>query len=82
MAFTTFEKEELLWQSKNELWAILKVNNGERDMFVIVDDKDGLTEFPVIYDNRLVAYDHPEWIPKYVKNKFAVLVRKGIIGYD
>ena len=34
---------------------------------VMVEDKDGLSDWPIQYNDGWIAYDHPEWFPKYLK---------------
>lgn len=35
---------------------------------VMCENKEGLSDWPIQYDNGLIAYDHPERYPLYVKS--------------
>jgi len=57
----------VLWQNhKYSIESYLTVD--ERINIVVVKDKI-YTDFPIMYESGIIAYDRPEKLPKYVKNK-------------
>ena len=62
-----------LWSAKNRKYSIIVDGYG-------LGITDGWTvDRPIIYDNRRVAYDFPEKLPNYIKDKFSQLAWKGLI---
>lgn len=58
-----------LWESNNKKWSIQII----KGQYCITDG--WFCDFPIKYDhNGLIAYDHPEIIPKYVKNQICKFI--------
>lgn len=54
---------EVLWESENGLWQIIRINN-------VLGVSDGwLVDWTVRYDNGNIAYDGRLNIPKYVRKQ-------------
>lgn len=66
----------VLWQSPNEKWLINKVIY-PRTNRIRVEITDGwFCEYPIYYEhNGGIAYDYPERLPKYVKEKAERIIR-------
>jgi hypothetical protein len=66
MSITTFKNEKILWQKGK--YAVVEVDNERTGKRMIVVT-DGLrTDYPIQYLDGAIAYGHPEWFPKHVKN--------------
>ena len=62
-----------IWSRKNCTYSIIVDNYG-------LGITDGYTvDRPIIYDDKRVAYDFPERLPKYIKEKFSSLAWNGKI---
>ena len=73
--WTTFNNEKVLW-SKGK-YAIVEVDNARvpgNKMMVVVNEM--LTDYPIMYSDGTIAYDHPEWFPRYVKGMVSRLAKK------
>lgn len=56
-----------IWSNKNRKYSIIVDGYG-------LGITDGWTvDRPIIYDDKRVAYDFPERLPQYIKDKFASL---------
>lgn len=65
--------DNVIWLSSNKSW-ILYIN--ECDHIIIEKINDWIVDFPILYDSGIVAYDTPENIPKYVKDRvYKILVK-------
>lgn len=53
---------------KKNLCAIHLVEGTNNSLHVMVEDKEGLTDFPLKYQDETIAYDNPERYPQYIKN--------------
>ncbi len=58
------------WTSPNDVWRIHRP-----DGWMIENLKSGFGESPIVYEDGKVAFDHPEVVPEYVKNKFRWMVK-------
>lgn len=56
------------WISPNGIW---KIHNP--DGWVIENLKTGFGDSPIVYDNGKVAFDYPEIVPEYVKDRFRAM---------
>ena len=62
-----------LWTVKSRKYSIICDGYG-------LGITDGWTvDRPIIYNNKKVAFDFPESLPKYIKEKFATLAENGAI---
>lgn len=62
-----------IWSGKNRTYSIIVDCYG-------LGITDGYTvDRPIIYNDRRVAYDFPEALPKYIKEKFQSLALSGKI---
>lgn len=60
---------QVLWTSQNGKWEIiLEKNDRFPEGFIVVTD-GWFCDYPIMYDNGKVAYDYPERIPVYVRDK-------------
>ena len=64
--------DNVIWISKNKNW-IFYVNDCEHFQIEKIDSWVG--DLPLLYDDGSVAYDNPDNIPKYIKDR----VRKTLI---
>lgn len=48
--------------------------NSTPELTVMVENKDGLTDFPTLYADDTIGYTHPEWYTKKVKRGAEVLL--------
>jgi len=53
------------WTSPNGVWKIYR-----RDGWKIENLKTGFGDSPIVYDSGKVAFDYPELVPEYVKDRF------------
>lgn len=67
------EQEFVIWKGKGRTFYILIDGYG-----LAVSDGWSNDRF-IIYDDLRVAYDFPERLPKYIKDKVSSLARRGII---
>ncbi len=58
------------WISPNGSW---KIHNP--DGWKIENLKTGFGDSPIVYEGGKVAFDHPEVVPEYVKNRFRYMVK-------
>jgi len=58
------------WISPNRIWRIHRP-----DGWMIENLKSGFGDSPIVYEDGKVAFDHPESVPEYVKNKFRWIVK-------
>lgn len=63
-------EQKLLWKSGNGRWEIYSFINPYGVLrIMVVDDRTGYCDYPIMYDDGGIAYDFPERIPKYVREK-------------
>lgn len=70
-------ERKLIWESPNKKWKINKVIH-PRTYRVRIEITDGfISELPIYYDyDGKIAYDYPERIPKYIREKAESIIRK------
>jgi len=56
------------WISPNDIW---KIHNP--DGWLIENLKTGFGDRPIVYDDGKVAFDYPEIVPAYVKDRFRAM---------
>ena len=66
------------WTSKNGLWKIGKREEGMR--WFIEDTTTGFSDDPAVYSDGKVVFVEPDFLPKYVKKQFKILVNKEMKG--
>ena len=62
------------WTSKNGIWKIGKREEGMR--WFIEDTTTGFNDNPIVYEDGKVAFEEPDFLPKYIKKQFKVMVNK------
>lgn len=63
-------EQKLLWKSENGRWEIHSFINPYGVLRIMVaDDRTGHCDYPIMYDDGGIAYNFPERIPKYVREK-------------
>jgi hypothetical protein len=43
------------------------------DYFLMIENKDHFTDYPLQYDNGQIVYSNPEEFPRYIKNECAYM---------
>lgn len=73
MTITTFNNEKILW--KKGKYAIVEADN-ERTGKKMIVVTDGLrTDYPILYSDGTIAYNNPEWFPKYVRDEVYIILK-------
>ena len=62
--------QESIWKSKTGRWEVARHENGK---IIVIDNDRLVNDWPIDYGystyvTTRIAYDHPEWWPRYVKN--------------
>lgn len=60
-----------LWQSKNKKWDIVEMGKigTDQSLIIVVNNDTSWNDNPIRYNDGRVAYDFPERIPSYIKEK-------------
>lgn len=66
-------RTQILWGIPTRRYYIL------RDGYGLGISNGYTVDRPIIYENKKVAYDHPDALPKYIKDKFQSLAQRGLI---
>lgn len=63
---------KVCWISDNGRWAITPdVTANDKDTVVVTNMSNGITYYPIRYQDGRIAYDFPERVPQYVKEAVA-----------
>jgi hypothetical protein len=75
MAITVFPNETILIEMDGETLVQTDALHRSGKQYVAVD-REGRTDFPVVYDNGRVVYDYPEWFSREFKDAVQSLIGK------
>lgn len=67
---TTLKDEKILWNKNNWYFGTFYNERANKLSYWTGNILTGIIDYPIVYDNGQIVYDHPEQLPKYVKEAF------------
>ena len=63
--------KDVLFQNKHySIESYINTNTGKINLLVTMDTKQNVfIDYPILYDNNTIGFDHPEQLPEYIKAK-------------